>query len=89
MFIFWGDLLCLQDRIGQSNSRLRNGHATTASISLFIGYLKTFPLEMRGYQIGKRMYAVEGCSMRTCAYDGGGGHFFVILVRAYYLNHSL
>ena len=24
--------------------------------------------------------------MRTCAYDGGGGQIFVILVRTYYLN---
>ena len=24
-----------------------------------------------------------GCSMRTCAYDGGGDQIFVILVRTY------
>ena len=36
MFIFWGDLYCPPDRIGQSYLRLRNDHVTTASISLWI-----------------------------------------------------
>ena len=33
MIIFWSDLFCQPDRIGQSNSQLRNSHVTTASIS--------------------------------------------------------
>ena len=44
-------------------------------MDLWIGYIKTFPLEIGG-QMGKSTYAmgvgVGVRSKRTCAYNGGG-----------------
>ena len=46
---------------------------------------KNIPLEIVGGGLsGLCTYAMGGArSMRTCAYDGGGGQIFFILVRTY------
>ena len=38
--------------------------------------LKKIPIRNGGSQMGKRTYTNGGCSIRTSAYDGGGGQIF-------------
>ena len=44
---------------------------------IFIGYLNTFPLEIAGgFEWHEYVHNGGARSMRTCAYDGGGGSNF-------------